>query len=277
VFADHVVLQVNDQQAMTVSGDAASDPDAWPTCDSSQPECPGSALDVITGALRQPWRKPNGKPMVLKLFASSEGSKRFSFRIGYEFNGPDPFPHWSIEERLDRSGSVTAVRLTYQGSPNSPVQRTTASATMTGTDPDGIGHRFVAFARGESDVLPVDTPVRLYLGHRYFSTITANQVPDRTAWQMCSGLGPRACRLSALTSIASYVDSGGGLRIEPPPTGGDPGFCLPTRAGPPRDTGGSHVVAIVPDPGSCVPTFEVDVYYNDVGQIVAVDLLLSES
>jgi hypothetical protein len=36
------------------------------------------------------------------------------------------------------------------------------------------------------------------------------------------------------------------------------------------------VIAIEPEHKSCVDTFEIDVYSNDVGQIVAVDLLLGE-
>jgi hypothetical protein len=43
---------------------------------------------------------------------------------------------------------------------------------VIGSDPSGIGQRFVEFALGRSDTFPVDTPVRLYLGNAYRRTLT---------------------------------------------------------------------------------------------------------
>jgi hypothetical protein len=270
-FADRVVLRVNHQKPVTVSGVAAVDPDAWPVCDSTQPACPGSALDVIGYALAHPLTA-HGKPITPRLLTGSTRTGDVFFSIGYAFNGSDVFARWEIVERIDRSGDVAAVRLTYDGS-SDPTSASTAAGSVTGPDPDGIGHRFVDFARGNSDSLPIDTPVALYLGHQRVATTGDGDSSVRASWRVCRQYAGRICPFSALDTLASYD---GPLRLADHPA--TPAPCLATLVPtPPTDAGGTHVAVVLPaGTTTCLDGFEVDVYSNDVGQIVAVDLVLSE-
>ena len=91
---------------------------------------------------------------------------------------------------------------------------------------------------------------------------------------VCRGTyAARVCPFSALDTLASHD---GPLRIADHPTTGSP--CLATLSPqPPTDTGGNHVAEVLPGgTTTCLNGFEVDVYYNDVGQVVAVDLVIAE-
>jgi hypothetical protein len=276
VFADHVVLSVNDQPPASVSGSAAMSPAGWPACDDAEPRCPGTALEVIRDAVEHPLTTTRGHPLprALSISTMSRNGSSFSFSIGYALNGPELGPRWSIAEKLDEAGAVTAVHLDFRGTARHDAAGTGSRLVVTGQDPGGIGQRFADFATGRSPTLPIDTPVRLYRGHHYVRTLSADLASDPHAWTVCGpGHLGATCRLSTVETLASYAESGHGLRASPPPTGGDPGFCLNAGGEAPTDTGGDHVIALRPYPVGCIGTFEVDIYSNDVGEIVAVDLL----
>lgn len=149
-------------------------------------------------------------------------------------------------------------------------QKSDAPASVdeaVGAQQAGIAVRFLAFARGESDDLPVDTPVRLYLGSRYRKTITPTELTDRSSWNMCAAYyAERSCPMSALTELRS-------LRHDPAMTSAVPTSCLDSRT--PTGTGGSGFVVLTTSGRvGCMETVAVQIWTNDVAQITAVNLLL---
>ena len=140
------------------------------------------------------------------------------------------------------------------------------------SDPDGVGRRFLDFALGRVGSLPVDTPVRLYLGNRYLKTLEGPAVTDRSAWRLCATYGEGSCPFSAVQTLGS--NGGHPLAWSNDPHSGN--FCPDSlEPGPPTDTGGSYAVVLsIPEPQSCTQAFEVQVWVNDSAQIVAVNLLL---
>ena len=205
-FARQVTLQVDDDPAVTVSGTDATDPALWPRC-APAARCPGSALDAITSQLA----RADTLPMFLQIRDVTSWSVSFTF--DYPQDGIFA-PPWVIRESLDHRFAVTGVHLdTHPGI--APDATPGSSATVTGPDPGGIGRRFVAFARGESRSLPVDTPVRLYLGHRYVATLPADQSSDRGRWRVCLRYAGVSCPFSAMRILASHADAGGDLLLGP--------------------------------------------------------------
>lgn len=145
--------------------------------------------------------------------------------------------------------------------------RTESVEPQPNPDPDGIGARFLAFARGQIDSLPVDTPVRLYLGNKYQKTISAARANDPGALDLCTSYAARSCPMSALTTLREFAH-------QPAVTGSLPSTCLDTLANKPTDTGGNHTVVLgMPEPATCADDFAVQIWSNDVGQITAVNLL----
>ena len=73
--------------------------------------------------------------------------------------------------------------------------------------------------------------------------------------------------MSTVTTLREF-------RHDPAVTDFLPDACLDTLAEEPTDTGGSQMVVLgVPEPRSCMDDFAVQIWYNDVGQITAVNLL----
>lgn len=197
----------------------------------------------------------------------------FQLEIGETIN--DRFRAYESVEVEVESGRVVSVR--QLGIPHSQRQGaagrgTAVSSEEKAADPDGVGRRFLDFALGRTDGLPVDTPVTLYLGNRLLKTIPASDADDRAAWRLCATYGEGSCPFSALETLARNGD-------HPLAWSNDPHrgtFCPDGLApGPPTDTGGTYAVVLsIPEPQSCAQAFEVQVWVNDVAQIVAVNLLL---
>ena len=53
-------------------------------------------------------------------------------------------------------------------------------------------------------------------------------------------------------------------------------LCLAELPDPPADTGGSHSVELQPRDADCTQEYYVRIWFNDVGQITAVNLSLGE-
>jgi len=131
-----------------------------------------------------------------------------------------------------------------------------------------IASRFLAYARGQSDDLPVDTPVRLYLGNQYQKTIQPLR-DGRQSWEVCAaGYAERSCPMSAVEVLRSSEQM-------PTITPAASDTCFAAAGNDPTDTGGSTVVVLAPlNPFSCADDYAVQIWSNDVGQITAVNLLL---
>lgn len=132
---------------------------------------------------------------------------------------------------------------------------------------DRLARHFVAFARGEQDHPPTDTPVTLYLGGRQVATV----MPDdpRATWQVCPPEGGYAgfvCPFSALEQVARAEQLAVTSRPPEHP-------CAH-----PRELGGApYSVTITPDESLACPSYwGVQLIVNQVNQLTGVNLVRSE-
>jgi len=138
---------------------------------------------------------------------------------------------------------------------------------------NGVGLGFLAFAHGELDIPPVDTPVDLYVGRRFVQTISSEQAGDRLAYRVCGpegGYAGRTCPFSAVDVLAGY-DGEVTVTTNPP---SHP--CLHLARVPEELVAYRTLVLTATAPLSCVEYFAVELFVNDAGQIVAVGLLHTE-
>jgi hypothetical protein len=157
---------------------------------------------------------------------------------------------WAIQIRYDNPDRLVAVN----------VMSTVPDPERDARD---VADRFIAFARGVKDTLPVDTPVRLFQNETYVRTLSAAEVEDRASYRTCDA---RPCAFSALEVIRKVTEKPA-LRRSPYVK-----TCLEAHtpvltAG---ETGASASVLISDVDHPC--DWGVQLWINDVGQIVAIDL-----
>jgi hypothetical protein len=137
---------------------------------------------------------------------------------------------------------------------------------------DRIGRLFVEFARGERDFPPVDTPVDLYLGNRFVKTISAEDSGVRSSYDLCvpGGYAERSCPFSSISLLAE----GGDVEL----LADNPDELLSVLAPetPPQFRDGNAVTVGSPrdENRALLDRWAVQIAYNDVGQITAVNLLM---
>lgn len=146
----------------------------------------------------------------------------------------------------------------------------------TSADLSRIADRFVTFARDTSgrDGPPADTPVELFIGGELAKVVPSTRLTDRHAWATCprSGLyAARGCPISVLVPFVNYSGPIAATRATPEHP------CLRTVAELPARLDAYRSVTLTPDePRACTSYFAAQLFVNDVGQIVAVNLALSE-
>jgi hypothetical protein len=214
--------------------------------------------ELVVGTNPQPWH------------FSSTAARSIRFLIDLPKPGPRR-PTWSVNAYYDARGRVMGVELdwgrTYAADP-APAQ----GPVGVGPDPQGIGARFLAWADDTSRPgrLPIDTPVRLYLDNALVRTITSQQAGHASGWRVCPGFS-RACPESALFAAGMLDFRPDGAQLSTSIPASRP--CLRT-SGAPTDTGGTQVEVLDGGPPqTCRDTYEVQLYSNDAGQLVAVNLL----
>jgi hypothetical protein len=138
-----------------------------------------------------------------------------------------------------------------------------------------IAERFVHFARTPQPrqfALPVDTPVELFVGGALQNVIPSGRINDPQEWRTCpeGGYAARSCPISALTPFAHYPGPIAATTQAPVH------LCVPAWKLPER-LNVYRSVTLTPDEGrDCTSYFAVQLFVNDVGQIVAVHLVLSD-
>lgn len=134
------------------------------------------------------------------------------------------------------------------------------------------GGQFAAFARDGTAGLPADTPIALYLGG--VRRGVAGRPADRTSWRICppgSSYAGRVCPFSALDVVSDWP---GPLAITGRPPAHPCAHPTPFDA---RRAGGAVAVTLTPDEElDCTSYWAVQLAVNDVGQIVAANLVLAE-
>jgi hypothetical protein len=137
-----------------------------------------------------------------------------------------------------------------------------------------VAELFARFARGERPPHgpPVDTPVDLYLGNRYLATLPAARARDPEAWEGCleGGYAGRTCPFSWTRPIADYA---GRLAI----TSAAPEHPCAHPGPLPAELEAYHAVTLTPDESlDCTSYWAVQLFVNDVGQVVAANLVWAE-
>jgi hypothetical protein len=176
-------------------------------------------------------------------------------------------------KRLFPAGLIRKLVSGERFTPDGPNPLTRAQADIDAgrlgapTDRQVIAAHFLAYARGDTDSLPVDTPVRLYLSNRYQKTIRP-YVDGRLGWDMCvSYYAAGTCPMSAIAELRNRD-------LMPSITDRPTDVCLAELPDPPADTGGRHSVVLQPRGADCAQEYYVRIWFNDVGQITAVNLSL---
>jgi hypothetical protein len=157
-----------------------------------------------------------------------------------------------------------------------PTHTPTLLAPPTDEDLVRVGELFVRFAHGHQPYgPPVDTPVLLLVGGQPSKTITAREAVERSSWEgLCpdaGGYAGRSCPFSFLEPLANAKEP---VAISREPAQHPCAHPTPVT---PAEVGGSRLVTLVPNPGAACPAYvAVELYVNDVGQIVAANLIWSE-
>jgi hypothetical protein len=141
------------------------------------------------------------------------------------------------------------------------------------SDDRRVAHLFEDFADNPSIGGPFDTPVGIGLGGRLVKTLTPEQLSDPAQWRSpLNGYAARTGLVSALDLLREHAVT---RQITDAPDSPCASVLQPALA---SLTGGGHRVRIQPPEGStsCLDWWSVDLYVNDVGQVVGVDVILSE-
>jgi hypothetical protein len=141
-------------------------------------------------------------------------------------------------------------------------------------DLQNVAERFLGFARGERDGVPADAPVDLYVGGVLVKTIPSDRQSDRRAWEGCPHGADfdagRDCPISAIDALAEWP---GEIAITTHPPRHP--CAHPTR--PPSSLSAYGSVTLTPDADlDCTNYVSVQLFVNDVAQIVAVNVVVSE-
>lgn len=139
-----------------------------------------------------------------------------------------------------------------------------------------IGDRFVAFARDAAsgpEGIPADTPVQFYIGGRLAKVVPSTRLSERHVWHGCPGeigYAGRTCPVSLWEPFVEYPGPIAMTTLEPAHSCVH-GWTLPANLDAYRS------VTLTPDEDrDCTSYFAVELFVNDVHQIVAINLVMSE-
>jgi hypothetical protein len=139
---------------------------------------------------------------------------------------------------------------------------------------DRVARLFERFARGRSATPPADTPVTLYLGGVEQKVVTHASWQRPRAWRLCppgGGYAGRTCAFSAVDTIRSHI---GPLATT---TQAPAHACAHPQPLSAADVGGRYSVTLTPgEPLDCTSWWAVQLFVNDVRQVVAVNTVWAE-
>lgn len=148
------------------------------------------------------------------------------------------------------------------------------AAGGAGADLQRVAKLFVRFARGKNSAPPADTPVTLLVGGEQTKVIPGEVQPRTRAWASCPTEGyyaGRTCPINPVRTIAEHV---GPLAFWTETPGH---ACANPRPVAPGDVGATYSVSLTPDEGlDCTSWWAVELFVNDVGQVVAVNTVWAE-
>jgi hypothetical protein len=137
-----------------------------------------------------------------------------------------------------------------------------------------VAELFAKFARGDQPGgPPVMTPVDLYLANRFLKTIPEAEANDRDAWRGCPEGGSYAGRTCPFSWVDPIADHQGRLAI----TSAAPEHPCAHPGPLPAELEAYHAVTLTPDESlDCTSYWAVQLFVNDVGQVVAANLVWAE-
>jgi hypothetical protein len=139
-----------------------------------------------------------------------------------------------------------------------------------------VGRLFVVFARGAEsgpDGIPADTPVQFYIGGRLATVVPSTRLSDRQVWHGCPGEFGYAGRVCPVSLLEPFVEYPGPIAMTTlgPAHSCVHGWKLPAELSVYRS------VTLTPDEDrDCTSYFAVELFVNDVRQVVAINLVMSE-
>lgn len=188
-----------------------------------------------------------------------------------------PIAEPSPRETASQSPAASPTAPPTPSATASPTASPSGSASPgTTVDLDEVARRFVLFARGRRTDVPTAALVGIYLGGQPVRTIPGADIDDRAQWEgLCPEDGGSYAGRTCPFSVLAPLRSGTGAVATTDEPASHP--CAdPTPMGP-QFVGGTHRVTLVPDPaGTCVDWVAVELYVNDVAQVVAVNLVWAE-
>lgn len=147
-------------------------------------------------------------------------------------------------------------------------------AERASADLQRVATAFVRFARGNTSAPPANTPITLLLGGWQTKVIDGEAQLMRRPWASCPAGGGYAGRTCPINPIREIVDHYGPLALLAQLPAHS---CAHPRAVTPGQVGATHSVTITPDEGlDCTSWWAVELFVNDVGQVVAVNTVLAE-
>jgi hypothetical protein len=169
----------------------------------------------------------------------------------------------------DRSAAPAAVDATPTTTPTTtPTDDPAPPLPAVPADLERVARYFLAFARGESDYPPADTPVELSLGAHVWKTLSSGQLGDRRVWRVCPDGGSYAGRVCPFSAVDVIREYDGPVTITDHPLRHP---CVPASAMTAAN------VTITPDAAtSCLDYWAVQLDVNDVGQVTGVNLVQAE-
>jgi beta-lactam-binding protein with PASTA domain len=245
--ADAVTVYVDDHQEFVLFPEEAADPDAW---------------DHVLDRLRDPVAQSEGAGVADdRCIVRHEMPDDLADANAWRLSVPEPAEcsdDWSLLLWLDDTGAIRAVDL-LRGGPALP-------------ETQDLAHQFDDFALGTGDLPPIGDEVDLYVGGAFTGFVTKDSATDRTAWETCTETGTYAGRDCPFSPLQVLRREGGAVEL----VAGIGRTCLPTFDHPGAGIESADSVMIVPTNtgyGMCLG-FAVQLYVNDDGELIAVDLLL---
>ena len=280
-LADTVHLYYPSRGPVTITREQAADPETWRMCRDGA-TCPSFLARLSEAAHRFYPTEVDGRTVYKSpsfsigsapcRIASTPAELRGSAMTNVEVVPPGDKhcgEDFGLEVYVDGDGAISAV--VFRSGPRIPI-----GTPLEGepTSIEDLAHQFDAFARGHGDLPPIGDEVDLYVGNAFTGFVTKDSATDRKAWATCTEIGTYAGRDCPFSPLEVLRDRGGSVAVVDNPDT----TCLATFLhAEPRI--GSDSVAIVPTrtPPGCVGQFAVQLFVNDDGELIAVDLLLSRS
>lgn len=174
---------------------------------------------------------------------------------------------------IRRPGAVVKHQQPSAGAVVAPGDAVYINLLSASVDLQGVAERFLKFARGRLDGIPADAPVDMYIGGVLVKTISSEDQSQRDSWQACPDAGSYAGRACPVSALAPLAEHRGRIAF----TASEPSHPCAHPTEPPESLRAYQTVTLTPaEDQDCTSYFAVQLFVNDVSQVVAVNVVMSE-